>query len=138
MSICLIWVEVEPARGIFMASILVLDDEMDAVVLIRKVLKKKGHEVFAFTEEEEALAFARSNPVDLAILDIKLKKMSGIQVLEELRRIRPDLSAMMLTGYPTVATAKEAVKLGAAQYCVKPIEIDELEGKVAEILASRV
>ena len=117
-----------------MARILVLDDELDAVILIRKVLRKKGHEVFGFTDEEEALAFARSQPVDLAILDIKLKKLSGIAVLEELRKIDGNISAMMLTGYPTMETAREALKLGAGQYCVKPIEIDELEAKVAEVL----
>jgi DNA-binding response OmpR family regulator len=117
-----------------MARILVLDDELDAVILIRKVLRKKGHEVFGFTDEEEALTFARSQPVDLAILDIKLKKLSGIAVLEELRKIDGNISAMMLTGYPTMETAREALKLGAGQYCVKPIEIDELEAKVAEVL----
>ena len=117
-----------------MARILVLDDELDAVILIRKVLRKKGHEVFGFTDEEEALTFARSQPFDLAILDIKLKKMSGIAVLEELRKIDGNISAMMLTGYPTMETAREALKLGAGQYCVKPIEIDELEAKVAEVL----
>lgn len=119
-----------------MAKILVLDDEMDAVVLIRKVLRKRGHEVFGFTDEEEALAFARSQSVDLAILDIKLKKMSGIAVLEELRKIDRNIAAMMLTGYPTMETAREALKLGAGQYCVKPIEIDELEQKVNEVLRS--
>jgi len=119
-----------------MANILVLDDELDAVILIRKILTRRGHEVFGFTEEEEAVAFARSNPVDLAILDIKLKKMSGVEVLEELRKVNPKMSAMMLTGYPTVETAREAVRLGAGQYCVKPIEIDELEQKVTEILES--
>ncbi len=117
-----------------MARILVLDDELDAVILIRKVLRKKGHEVFGFTDEEEALAFARAQTIDLAILDIKLKKMSGIAVLEELRKIDGNISAMMLTGYPTMETAREALKLGAGQYCVKPIEIDELEEKVAEVL----
>ncbi len=117
-----------------MASILVLDDERDAVVLIRKILQRKGHEVYVFTEEEEAIAFTASNPVDLAILDIKLKKMSGMEVLEELKRIKPSLRAMMLTGYPTLETAREAVKLGANEYCVKPIEIDELEEKVASVL----
>ena len=60
-----------------MAKILVLDDVFDAVTLIKRILQKKGHEVFAFTEEEEALDYARSNEVDLVILDIKLKKMSG-------------------------------------------------------------
>jgi DNA-binding response OmpR family regulator len=118
-----------------MAAILVLDDEPDAVVLIQRVLKRKGHEVFVFTEEEQAIAFARSRPVDLAILDIKLKKMSGIEVLEELKKINPAMHAMMLTGFPTLETAKRAVSLGADQYCVKPIEIDELVQKVTAILS---
>jgi ActR/RegA family two-component response regulator len=96
-----------------MAAILVLDDEPDAVVLIQRVLKRKGHEVFVFTEEEQAIAFVRSRPVDLAILDIKLKKMSGIEVLEALKKINPAMHAMMLTGFPTLETAKRAVSLGA-------------------------
>ena len=119
-----------------MATILVLDDEPDAVVLIQRILKRGGHEVAVFTEEEQAIAFARSCPVELAILDIKLKKMSGVDVLEELKKINPAMHAMMLTGFPTVETAKKAVSLGADHYCVKPIEIDELERKVASILGA--
>jgi DNA-binding response OmpR family regulator len=57
-----------------MAKVLVLDDVLDAVNLIKRILKATGHEVVGFTEEEEALNYARTNPVDLAILDIKLKK----------------------------------------------------------------
>ena len=117
-----------------MANILVLDDEPDAVLLIQKILCRKGHEVFTFTEEEQAIAFARRHPIDLAILDIKLKRMSGVEVLDELKQIHPGLRAMMLTGYPTLDTAREAVKLGANEYCVKPVEIDELEEKVDSIL----
>jgi len=117
-----------------MARILVLDDMLDAVNLIKRILTQKGHEVFGFTEEEEALKFARCDSVDLALLDIKLKKMSGIQVLEELKKIRPSLRAIMLTGYPTLETAQEALRLGAAEYCVKPIDTDELEDKVERAL----
>ena len=119
-----------------MAEILVLDDVMDAVILIRKILERKGHTVHAFTEEEEAIAFAGSRQVDLAILDIKLKKMSGIQVLEELKKVRPDMKAIMLTGYPTIETAREALELGAGEYCVKPIDKPELEEKVAQVLGA--
>jgi DNA-binding NtrC family response regulator len=120
-----------------MANILILDDEADAVILLQKVLRKQGHVVHGFTEEEAALQFALTHPIDLAILDIKLKKLNGLQVLEELRASVPDLSVMMLTGYPTIETAKEAVKLGVGQYCVKPIEISELEDKVAKLIAAR-
>jgi DNA-binding NtrC family response regulator len=118
-----------------MATILVLDDVLDAGNLIKRILKKKAHDVFTFTEEEEALAFARENHIDLAILDIKLKKMSGVEVLEELKKIDDGIRGIMLTGYPTLETAQESMKLGASEYCVKPIDKDELEEKVASVLA---
>ncbi len=118
-----------------MAKIIVLDDVLDAVNLIKRILERQGHEVAAFTEEEEALQYARSVALDLAVLDIKLKKMSGLEVLEELKKITPSIRAIMLTGYPTMETARESLKLGANEYCVKPIDKDELEEKVAKVLA---
>ena len=118
-----------------MAKILVLDDMLDAGNLLKRILKLSGHEVAVFTEEEEALAYARTNKVSLAILDIKLKKMNGVEVLEELKKIDPAIKAIMLTGYPTVETAQRALELGASEYCVKPIDKDELEAKVAKVLA---
>jgi DNA-binding NtrC family response regulator len=120
-----------------MAEILALDDVQDATVLIGKILTKKGHTVHTFTEEDEAIAYARSNKIDLAILDIKLKKMSGIEVLKLLKAEIPAMRAIMLTGYPTVETAREAISLGAAEYCVKPIDREELEEKVEKVLKAK-
>lgn len=117
-----------------MAKILVLDDIFDAATLIQKILQKKGHEVVAFSEEEEALSHAAGNRLDMVILDIKLKKMSGIEVLEELKKINPALKALILTGYPTIETARQALALGASEYCIKPIDKRELEEKVELIL----
>ena len=117
-----------------MAKILVLDDVMDAGLLVKQILEKKGHEVANFTEEEEALDHARANRVDLAILDIRLKKLNGVEVLEELKKIDPSMRVIMLTGYPTLETARESLRLGASEYCVKPIDKEELEEKVASAL----
>ncbi len=117
-----------------MANILALDDVSDAANLIKRILEKKGHKVFPFTEEEDAIEFVKSDKIDLAILDIKLKKMSGVEVLEELKKISPSIKVIMLTGYPTIETARECISLGAAEYCVKPIDKDELEEKVEEVL----
>ena len=117
-----------------MATILVLDDASDAGALIRRILEKKGHTIETFTEEEQALARIRKGGVDLAILDIKLKKMSGVEVLEEIKKIDRGIKVIMLTGYPTLETARESVKLGANEYCVKPIDKLELEEKVAGVL----
>lgn len=120
-----------------MAEILVLDDVLDATVLIGKILSRKGHSVHVFTEEDAALRFAGERALDLAILDIKLEKMSGVEVLAGLKRLQPDMHAIMLTGYPTVETAREAIALGADEYCVKPIDRQELEDKVERVLKGK-
>lgn len=120
-----------------MAHILVLDDEVDAVMLLQRILKERGHQVFGFTDEEEAIAHAKANKVDLAIIDIRLKKILGIEVLEELKKIDPHIQSMVLTGYPTLQTAQKALELGASEYLIKPIDIDEVEEKVEKILALR-
>ena len=76
----------------------------------------------------------KNNVVDLAILDIKLKKMSGVEVLGYMKEIKPEIKVIMLTGYPTIETAQESIELGAGEYCVKPIDKKELEDKVSEVL----
>ena len=119
-----------------MANILVLDDEKDACELIDRILSS-SHKVKTFTEEGEAIAHAGNNPVDLAILDIKLKTMSGVDVLAKLKEHAPNMKAIMLTGYPTVETARRSITLGADEYLVKPIDIDELEAKVKTVLSAK-
>jgi len=119
-----------------MAKILVLDDEKDACDLIERILSS-AHTVNTFTEEQDAIDFAKHGDVDLAILDIKLKTMSGVDVLEKLKKDNPDLKAIMLTGYPTVETARRSLTLGAHEYLVKPIDIDELEQKVKKVLTTQ-
>ena len=118
-----------------MANILVLDDVLDAGNLLKRILKLSGHQVAVFTEEEDALNHAKTNNISLAILDIKLKKMNGVEVLEELKKIDPTIKAIMLTGYPTMETAQKSLALGASEYCIKPIDKDELEEKVEKVLA---
>jgi DNA-binding NtrC family response regulator len=117
-----------------MAKVLVLDDVFDAVNLIKRILEAAGHEVVGFTEEEDALKYIGDNQVDLAILDIKLKKMTGVEVLAEIKKIAPSTRAIMLTGYPTVETNRESLELGAREYCVKPIDNEVLEEKVSQVL----
>ncbi len=117
-----------------MANILALDDVLDAAVLIKRILEQKGHSVTVFTEEEEAIAFAESNDIDLAILDMKLKKMDGVGVLSELKKCRPLMKAIMLTGYPAMETARQCLELGADDYFVKPFDTRDLEDKVEELL----
>jgi len=117
-----------------MARILVLDDVLDAGVLIQRILQRKGHVVHVFHDEDEALRFTEKNPVDLAILDMNLPKMDGLDVLCEMQKALPRLPAIMLTGLPDAAMAKQAFAHGAVAYCAKPIDKDKLEERVAKAL----
>jgi len=119
-----------------MGNILVLDDVPDAGIMIKRMLERKGHQVAVFVDEQEALDYARQQTVDVAILDIRLKKMSGVDVLEELKKLSPRTQVIMLTGYPTLETARQAKAWGAFEYCIKPIDKEELEEKVAAALAA--
>ncbi|MGB8991251.1 MAG: response regulator [Desulfobaccales bacterium] len=119
-----------------MGDILVLDDVLDAGVMIKRILERKGHQVAVFTDEEAALGHVRTHPVAVAILDIRLKKMSGVDMLEELKKVSPHIQVIMLTGYPTLETARQSKELGAFDYCIKPIDKDELEEKVTSALAA--
>ncbi len=120
-----------------MARIIAVDDVEDACLLLKKILERKGHEVFTFTDEDEAIEFASQNPVELAILDIKLKRMIGVELLAELRKILPSLKAVMLTGYPSVETARDSLEKGASEYLVKPVDKHELEETVEAILKEK-
>lgn len=117
-----------------MATILMLDDERDACNLVQRVLSASGHEVHAFTSAKNALDWLKAHSPDLAILDIKLRETSGVQVLEFIRENQPQAKALMITGYPTAETAQRACELGIIDYLVKPLEIDELESSVNEAL----
>ena len=110
-----------------MARILVVDDVKEAVDAIRRVLEKQGHDILGYTDELEAIDHLKNHPVDLAILDIKLKKMDGVEVLGKVKEIQPDIKVIMLTGYPTHASVEQAMRIGASAYCMKPIDRKELE-----------
>lgn len=117
-----------------MARILVLDDVLAAGVLIKRILQKKGHVVHVFHDEDEALRFTEKNSVDLAILDMNLRKMDGLDVLCEMQKALPRLPAIMLTGLPDADMAKQAFAQGAVAYCAKPIDKSKLEERVARAL----
>lgn len=117
-----------------MALIVVLDDVSDAGMLVKRILERQGHTVQVFIEEEDAIRYVAKKNVDLAILDMKLEKMTGVEVLSRMKQVRPEIKIIMLTGYPSLETARESLRRGANAYCVKPIDKDELEAKTAEIL----
>jgi DNA-binding NtrC family response regulator len=111
-------------RGI---RVLVADDEKNLRELIVRELGRKGHQVEGAGDGEAALARLRDEPFDVVILDMKMPRKEGIDVLRELQDFPEHPQVIVMTGFQEVATAVEAMKLGAYDYLTKPTKIEELD-----------
>jgi DNA-binding NtrC family response regulator len=118
-------------------KILLVDDEERFISTTQKVLRRKGYDVLTAGSGAEALATLDRNPVDVAIVDVKMPGMDGIATLKEIKRRHPLVEVIMLTGHGTFESAVEGMKSGATDYLTKPSEIDELLEKVDEAFERR-
>lgn len=107
--------------------ILVVDDEESQRDLLAGFLKKQGYEVTALASGKEAIEISRDRGFDLAIMDLKMTEVDGIEAMTRIKEIDPETYFVILTGYGTVESAVEAMKLGAYDYLSKPVNLDELE-----------
>jgi len=101
--------------------ILICDDEEGVRESLNLILENDYKVSFA-TSGPEAIEYIKKNPVSLVILDIKMPKMDGLETLKHIKNAKPDTKVVIATGYKSVETAAEAVKLGASDYIVKPFE----------------
>lgn len=108
-----------------MKGLLVDDDEVYARVL-QRALARRGWHVQVAHDGASALALARDDAPDFALLDLKLKSDSGIALIQPLRALREDMRIILVTGYASVATAVEAIKRGADNYLPKPVTASAL------------
>lgn len=101
------------------------DDEMFCHVLSR-ALTRRGYQVSVAHDADQALALASSETPSMATLDLKLEHTSGLKLLPELLVVAPACRVVVLTGYSSIATAVEAIKLGAVNYLCKPADADDV------------
>ncbi|MCX6339943.1 MAG: response regulator [Candidatus Aureabacteria bacterium] len=116
--------------------ILVVDDEMGPRESLRMILKDQ-YELILVECGKEGVEKMKGGGIDLVLLDLKMKKMSGIEALEKMKEIDPSVSVVILTGYGTLDTAQRAIRLGAADYVSKPFDVVELTKTVRKILEKR-
>ena len=109
-----------------MARILVVDDERNVPGAFADILATQGHEVVAVAEAEAALRQLEAEDCDLAILDICLPGMNGLDALARIKQLRAHLPVIVMTGQGTTGTAIEATKRGAFEYLLKPFEPAEM------------
>ena len=106
--------------------ILIVDDEEGIRESLKLILGEK-YELLLATSSKECLSYIKNeNDINLVLLDIKMPKVDGLEILKQLKEINPDIKVIMVTGYKSVETATEAIKAGASDYIVKPFNSSDI------------
>ncbi len=125
-----------PAPASQRPTLLIVDDEPGPRESLRIVFKDRYHCAVA-TCGREGIEYAKKHPVDVAILDIKMPDISGVDVLRTLKEMDPNIECVMLTGYETLETARAAVRYGAADYLNKPFDVFHVRELMEKCLTRR-
>ena len=121
-------------RATEQARILIIDDDETIRKSIASVLKNKGYLVDSAESGQAAIGKSETEIYDLALIDIRLPDMDGVQLLTAMKETTPEMVKIIITGYPSLQNAMEAVNRGADGYIVKPVKMDELLKTVEEHL----
>lgn len=110
--------------------VLIVDDEEDFVVTLEKRLRKRNLEVGTGLDGPQALELIKGKDFDVVVLDVKMPGMDGLEILGQIKQMKPLIEVIMLTGHASIESGIEGMKLGAFDYLMKPINIDELMAKM--------
>ncbi len=113
--------------------ILIIEDEESSRRTLELILNKSGYEVERAETGQEALAKASENKFNLALLDIKLPDIEGIDLIKPLQKTNPDMEVIMVTGYASVESAVLSLKMGASNYITKPLDMDKMLVEVKNV-----
>ncbi len=117
-------------------TLLVVDDELGPRQSLHMVFKDE-YEVLLADSGEKALEVVQAHSIDAAVLDIRMAGMSGVELLEKLKRFDPAIEVIMLTAYETIDTARQALKHGACDYLTKPFDLETMRSAVASAMDRR-
>lgn len=106
--------------------VLIVDDEIDFVETIVKRLKDRGLDAVGATGGKEALELMEHKDFDVAVLDVKMPGMDGIETLREMKKRKPFMEVIMLTGHGSVESGIQGLQLGAYNYVMKPVPLNDL------------
>ena len=114
-------------------TLVVVDDEPGMLGLIERAMRPAGYEMALYTSAREALTRLASEPAEVAIVDLRMPELGGLDVLRTVREVQPQCQVILMTAHASVETAIEAVKLGALDYLSKPIDFSRLRQLLADV-----
>jgi len=116
------------------SKILLVDDETEFVSTLAERLNLRGFDVNVATDGESAIQIVEESQPNLIILDLKMPGLGGLEVLKQVKEINPDIKVILLTGHGSTKEGIEGMNLGASDYLMKPINIEELIPKMQEAI----
>jgi len=119
-------------------NLLIVDDEEDFLHSISRSLEIRDFNVIAVNRGEKAIAAAKNNPVDIALVDLKMPGINGEETLKALKKEHEWMEVVILTGHGTIDSAVECTKIGAFSFLQKPCELDELLETLKNAFKKRV
>lgn len=119
-------------------TILVVEDEKVQLESIAGYLSKQGYHVLTSSRPVEALVIAREHAVDIVLTDFKMPAMSGVELLDALKKLNPGIEVIIMTAYGSIESATEAMKLGAVDYITKPIDLCQLQLMIRNTLERKL
>lgn len=115
-------------------KVLVVDDESIVLGSCQRVLEEDGFEVLLVTSADETIKAIRDKEPSLLLIDVKMPKRDGIDLMQEVKKKWPYIPIIVMSGYDTAETIEEAAKMGAATFVAKPFTPDELLGAVRQVI----
>jgi two-component system response regulator RegA len=113
--------------------LLIVDDDRDFCAVLSRAMGKRGFDVVTARKIDAAMELARSRVPDFAIIDLRIGEESGLDLVRGLAALEAGTRMVVLTGYASIATAVEAIKLGAIHYLTKPTEVDDIVAAFARV-----
>ena len=113
-------------------KVMLVDDEEAYVALLEERLRLRGLDVVCAFRGEAALNILEKEPVDVVVLDLSMPGLSGLETLAEIKRRHPKIEVILLTGHADIDASIKGVSLGAFEFLVKPIEIEELHYRIED------
>lgn len=114
-------------------KVLVVDDDQQVCKTVGMILQENGYHVQSYTQPRQAIQAVRKAPFDIALIDIKMPDMNGLELVEKIKEEDPRVATIVMTAYPDIQTAAETMRLGSRDYITKPFREEQLLTSVERI-----
>ncbi len=118
-------------------SLMVVDDDDLVLDFLNEYFKRENYKVQTAGSGEDAISLLVKSPCDIVLVDLKMRGMDGLETIEKITQINPDIVTILMTGFPTLDSSVRAIRMGASDYILKPFKLDEIDLAIKKAIHER-